>query len=125
MPLVWPRLASLHGYAMALAGQHEDGVALTERALQASMAMRLGQEETLRRARGSEAYLLAGRIDEARDSALDIARLHPSLLTDSAEHHYREALPRADDLGMRPLVAHCHLGLGKMHRRDGKRERAQ
>jgi hypothetical protein len=26
---------------------------------------------------------------------------------------------------MRPLVAYCHLGLGKMHRRDGKREWAQ
>jgi hypothetical protein len=23
---------------------------------------------------------------------------------------------------MRPLVAHCHLGLGKLYRRDGKRE---
>ena len=26
---------------------------------------------------------------------------------------------------MRPLVAHCHLGLGKLYRRTGKRERAQ
>jgi hypothetical protein len=26
---------------------------------------------------------------------------------------------------MRPLVAHCHLGLGKLHRRTGKREQAQ
>jgi hypothetical protein len=23
---------------------------------------------------------------------------------------------------MRPLVAHCHLGLGKLYRRTGKRE---
>jgi len=30
----------------------------------------------------------------------------------------------ADDLGMRPLVAHCHLGLGKLYRRTGKREQA-
>ena len=28
-------------------------------------------------------------------------------------------------LGMRPLVAHCHLGLGKLYRRTGKREQAQ
>ena len=27
--------------------------------------------------------------------------------------------------GMRPLVAHCHLGLGKLHRRIGKRDQAQ
>jgi hypothetical protein len=26
---------------------------------------------------------------------------------------------------MRPLVAHCHLGLGKLYRRTGKRELAQ
>ena len=28
-------------------------------------------------------------------------------------------------LGMRPLVAHCHLGLGKLYRRIGKHEQAQ
>lgn len=26
---------------------------------------------------------------------------------------------------MRPLVAHCHLGLGKLYRRTGQRDRAQ
>jgi len=26
---------------------------------------------------------------------------------------------------MRPLVAHCQLGLGKLYRRTGKREQAQ
>ena len=26
---------------------------------------------------------------------------------------------------MRPLIAHCHLGLGKLYRRTGKREQAQ
>jgi hypothetical protein len=30
-----------------------------------------------------------------------------------------------NDLGMRPLVAHCHFGLGKLSRRTGQRERAQ
>jgi hypothetical protein len=28
-------------------------------------------------------------------------------------------------LGMRPLVAHCHLGLSKLYRRTGKRQEAQ
>jgi hypothetical protein len=27
--------------------------------------------------------------------------------------------------GLHPLVAHCHLGLGKLSRRTGKREQAQ
>jgi hypothetical protein len=31
---------------------------------------------------------------------------------------------RAERFGMRPLVAHCHLGLGQLSRRIGKRERA-
>jgi thioredoxin-like negative regulator of GroEL len=37
---------------------------------------------------------------------------------------YCESLTLATDLGMRPLVAHCHLGLGKLYRRTGKRDEA-
>jgi predicted ATPase len=33
---------------------------------------------------------------------------------ESAEAHYGRALARVDELGMRPLAAHCHLGLGKL-----------
>ena len=36
-----------------------------------------------------------------------------------AEHHYRAALAGAESLGLRPLVAHCHLGLGTLYRRTG------
>jgi hypothetical protein len=39
--------------------------------------------------------------------------------------HYRTALRLADQLGMRPLVAHCHLGLEKLHRRIGEDARAR
>src|SRR5262249_25556203 len=42
-----------------------------------------------------------------------------------AEDHYRKALALADELGMRPLVAHCHLGLGTVCQRTDKREQAQ
>jgi hypothetical protein len=28
-------------------------------------------------------------------------------------------------LGMRPLVAHCHLGLGKLYRRTGDRAKSE
>ena len=34
-----------------------------------------------------------------------------------AEAHYRDAHALATDLGMRPLAAHCHLGLGQLYRR--------
>jgi hypothetical protein len=45
--------------------------------------------------------------------------------SDEAVGHYGSALALANDLGMRPLVAHCHLGLGRLYRRTGKREQAQ
>jgi tetratricopeptide (TPR) repeat protein len=93
-------------------------------------------------------YLLAGRRDEAlavaRD-ALDRTRRFKQrgfevralrLLAEIAAHddppdieptadHYRQAAALADELGMRPLVAHCHLGLGKLYRRTGNRAQAQ
>jgi hypothetical protein len=31
----------------------------------------------------------------------------------------------ANDLGVRPLVAHCHLGLGKLYRRTGDHANAE
>ena len=37
----------------------------------------------------------------------------------------RRRWPSPSRVGMRPLVAHCHLGLGKLYRRTGKREQAQ
>jgi tetratricopeptide (TPR) repeat protein len=75
-----------------------------------------------------EAVELAGR-------ALDLARAHKErgheawalrLLgevaahqappeIEPAAHHYRQALALAEELGMRPLVAHCHLGLGTLY----------
>ena len=91
------------------------------------------------------ACLLLDRLDEAErlgDRAVESSRSHPGfaahelhLLGDIATHpdrfdaesgeaHYREALALAEPRGMRPLVAHCHLGLGKLYRRTSKREQA-
>jgi tetratricopeptide (TPR) repeat protein len=99
-------------------------------------------------ARLSEAYLGAGRFQEASalaTRALDLAMEHrgrgqqawalrlrgeiasrcapPDL--DQAEGHYRQARARAEELGMRPLVAHCHFGLAKLYRRTGQREQTR
>jgi class 3 adenylate cyclase/tetratricopeptide (TPR) repeat protein len=92
------------------------------------------------------ASLLLGRLDEAQslvDHAVESSAGHHGfvahalhLLGDIATHpdrfdaesgeaHYREALALAEPRGMRPLVAHCHLGLGKLYRRTGKRQEAQ
>jgi hypothetical protein len=39
--------------------------------------------------------------------------------------HFHQALALAEPRGMRPLVAHCHLGLGKLYRRTGDRQQAR
>jgi tetratricopeptide (TPR) repeat protein len=91
-------------------------------------------------------YLLLGRLAQARalgeraitavPEHIGIAAHARHLLGDVATHpdrfdadrgeaHYREALALAEPRGMRPLIAHCHLGLGKLYRRTGKREQAQ
>lgn len=91
-----------------LAGQLEAADDLARRALTVARQCR---------GRGCEAYLLwlVGRI------AMERAPLEAP----DSEASYRGALALAGDLGMRPLVAHCHLGLGKLYRRTGKREQAQ
>ncbi len=43
---------------------------------------------------------------------------------ETAEEHFREALTLATEPGMRPLVAYCHLGLGKLCRCTGDRAKA-
>src|SRR5262249_35369432 len=42
-----------------------------------------------------------------------------------AEAHYRQALALADELGMRPLAAHCYRGLGTLYAKIGQVEQAR
>jgi tetratricopeptide (TPR) repeat protein len=92
------------------------------------------------------ASLLLDRLDEARylaDRAVetspsqrgfaahalhlrgDIAIHAERFEAEGGEAYYRQALALAEPRAMRPLVAHCHLGLGKLYRRAGKREQAR
>jgi tetratricopeptide (TPR) repeat protein len=96
----------------------------------------------------SEAYLLAGRLNEAgtqAQRALEFSRAHQErghaayamrLLgevaaqrmppeMEKAEAHYRQALALAEELGMRPLQAHCHRGLGILYGRVGRAPQAR
>ena len=51
---------------------------------------------------------------------------HPSRLApEKAAGGYRDALALASELGMRPLVAHCRLGLGNLYRLTGDRSQAR
>ena len=44
---------------------------------------------------------------------------------DQAAAHYRQALVLAEELGMRPLVAHCHRGLGRLYGQTGRGTQAR
>ena len=102
----WPGLILLcAGTTYFAARRLDEAASLAREAL--TLTRRLG-------ARGGEA--------EALGLAGDIASTSG---TGYAEGSYREALALADELGMRPLVAHCHLGLGKLYRRMGQREQAE
>jgi len=86
-------------------GKISEATAHAQEAL--TLARRLG-------ARGSEAHALCLNGDVAATARAE-----------DAEGYYRQALALAEPSCMRPLVAHCHLGLGKMHRRAGNQGRAQ
>jgi tetratricopeptide (TPR) repeat protein len=96
------------GEAYLLAGRLETAIHLTERALV------LARD---RKGRGSQAWALRllGEI-ALHGSPSDIAL---------AETHYRQALALAKELGMRPLVAHCHAGLGALYAKTGRWEQAR
>jgi class 3 adenylate cyclase/tetratricopeptide (TPR) repeat protein len=100
-------LASL-GEAYLFAGRQADALALTERALALARA---------HKERGSEAYTLQilGAIHAHCDP--------PD--TNQAENYYQQALALANELGMRPLQAHCHRGLGTLYRQAGQSEQAR
>ena len=55
----------------------------------------------------------------------DIAARREPIQTEQAEIHYRQALTLAAELGMRPLQAHCHRGLGMLHRRTGQQAQSR
>ena len=91
-----------------MAGRLEAAHALAERALALARAC---QE------RGNEAYALRLLGDIA------IRREPPE--SAQAEAHYRQAFALADELGMRPLVAHCHLGLGMLYHKTDRGEQSR
>jgi len=141
-------IAAAHlGYAYALSGRLPEGVTLMEEAL-ADPEVTGTTHRPLLLAYLGEAHLLAGRRDDAvavAQRALDLAHRQKErgneawvlrLLGDiashadppdreSAEGHYNQALARANELGMRPLAAHCHFGLGELYCRTGDHLKTQ
>jgi tetratricopeptide (TPR) repeat protein len=138
LPLFFPRMAVPLGAAYTLAGRIADAVLLLTQVMEQTTAMETVGFQTLCRLSLGETQVRAGRLEEAHtlaEQALALARAHQErgnqaqalwLLGDIAAHrdplevepaetHYHQALTLADELGMRPLQAHCHLGLGTLY----------
>ena len=145
IPLLFYLSSSVLGYAYVLVRRVSEALPLLEQSVSTE-----GMESMRGRVRVwlSEAYLRLGRLDEALAVAvrgLEFCRTHAQqgdqawalrLLGEIhahchppeaklAEASYREALVLADALGMRPLVAHCHRGLGTLYAATGQREQAR
>jgi class 3 adenylate cyclase/tetratricopeptide (TPR) repeat protein len=146
--LLFHVVTSALGYACACSGRTAEAIPLLEEAVERPVMTGSNEGQSLRTIWLSEAYLLAGREADARAAAqraLGLARQHKErgheaytlrLLGEiaahndppdvgEAEHHYRQALALAEELGMRPLIAHCHVGLAKLYRRAGNHEKAK
>ena len=146
--ILFPLVASILGSAYAQSGRLSEALPLLDRAVEAWISMKIMGLRSFFVGLRSEGYLLAGRPDDAlelAERALGLSRAQKErgfeawtvrLLGEIASHRdppevenaedsYRQAMALADELGMRPLVAHCHLGLGTLYGRAGKREQAQ
>jgi len=148
IPLLFPISAANLGQAYLLAGRTRDAQSLLERAIQQMGVLgnamhRVGATLAL-----GEAYLKVGdqgrahalateglalsQAQGARSGEASAWRLLGAVAAGSdppdreqAENHYRQALALADELGMRPLMAHGHLDLGTLYQKVGRDDEAQ
>jgi tetratricopeptide (TPR) repeat protein len=135
------------GYAYALCGRLAEAQPQLEQAVELTAARRMSLYP-LWAAHLGEASLLAGRLEEAyqlAERALarardfkhqayeayalrlygEIAAQRPPLEVEPAAAAYQQAIALAEELGMRPLLAHCHRGLGILYTQTGQAEQAR
>jgi tetratricopeptide (TPR) repeat protein len=143
-----PRVAAALGAAYILSGRVADAVELLMPTMEQTRATDMVGFQALCSLPLGEAQLLAGRLEEAQAlaaQALTLTRAHQELGSlayvlrllgeiavrrdppevDLAVARYQEALALADELGMRPLVAHCHRGLGTLYAAVGQQAPAR
>jgi DNA-binding SARP family transcriptional activator len=142
--VIFPVAAARLGQAYLLGGRVDEALNVLQEAVQRELSGALPTHTWCSLLLG-EACLHAGRMDEARQLAEqslataqrngergtqargrwllgEIAARDEAGDLEEAERQYREALGLATELGMRPLAAGCHLGLGTLYRRAGKRQ---
>jgi tetratricopeptide (TPR) repeat protein len=145
---VWlPSMTGGLGHVYALLGRPAEARQLLDECLESAAAM-MRNAEPVRIAWSAEAHLIAGRPVEAREAAMRALELACERQTRSAEAtarhqlgevasrtdppdleggraHYGSALALAEELGMRPLIAHCHAGLARLCLLTGERQAAE
>jgi tetratricopeptide (TPR) repeat protein len=144
----FPMTAAALGAAYTLGGRLADAVALLTQAMTELNAATMVRNQAFCGLSLGEAHLLADCLEEAHalaEQSLALARAHQErgneayarrLLGDIAARrvppdvaqaaaHYQQALVLAEELGMRPLQAHCHRGLGTLYATSGQQEQAR
>jgi tetratricopeptide (TPR) repeat protein len=147
LPIMMRHCNARLGAAYALSGRVPEALPLLERALEQPVAMRRTNAYPLYAVWLGEGYGIAGRLEEAQQlgqHALETARAQKQqgyqayalwLLGEiatygeppdaaQAEASYRQALALTEELGMRPLQAHCHHGLGRLYGQTSRAEQA-
>ena len=146
---VWrPLPSSLLGLTQALAGRLDEALPLLRDGVHLSEVLGINAYLALWMLNLAEGQMAAGQLDQARETArhaLDLAVSHKErghqawawrLMGDldsrgdaaalaQAEENYRRALNTAEELRMQPVIAHAKMGLGRVMRLRGDRERAE
>jgi class 3 adenylate cyclase/tetratricopeptide (TPR) repeat protein len=148
IPLLFPFVAAPLGAAYVLAGRVGDAVPLLEQAVRQAVSMNLLANHALRLTWLGETFLLTDQLERAGEQAAQAlalaerqgergsqayawrltgeiaARRQPADVQTGIDA-YRSALGLAAELGMRPLVARCHLGLAAAQQLSGAQAEAR
>ena len=147
VPVLSPITGGFLGYVQVLSGRVADGLATMQERIKEHDSSGLALYHSRLVVWLGEALMRADRLDEAlataeRAIALTRQRGEPGLeawavgllgdirsrgeATDvaTAESYYRKAIALAEEMGLQPLLAHCHNGLGRLYRRAGRRQEA-
>src|SRR5262245_50663785 len=148
VPVLSPVTTGFLGYAYVLSGRVADGLSLLEQGKKDADSSGLALYHSRLSLWLGEALLRADRPEDARAHAeralvltrergergleacalwllAEVASCGPAPGEGGGESRYREALVLAEELGMRPLAAHCHAGLAKLYRRIGQLDLAR
>jgi len=148
VPVLSPVTTGFLGYVQVLSGRVAEGLSLLEQGKRDAESSGLALYHSRLTLWMGEALMRADRLDDAqaraeRARALTRERGERGLEAwalwllgevvsrrepvdhETAEGHYLQGIALAEDVGLRPLVARSHDGLGKLYRRVGKHETAQ